>query len=234
MYTYLGLPTPSPVTSYRRNQVVHLPGIERGCRTFRHWHAHAAFGYLLPVHLVGTSSGRGPLPHLITSVGRRRLRSSPNCPPSRSISRQGSLPRLPTSAMPTPPPAVSYRRTVWEHLHGGGLCLAYLPWHAYAVFGNLLPAQPGGSSPRGGRGCHTFLHRHAHATVGYLLPLHLVGTSPGRGPLPHLITLEGRRRLRSCPTGAPSKSISWEGSVTRLRTSAIATSPPAVSYRFTQ
>ena len=55
--------------------------------------------------------------------------------------------RLPTSAMPTPSPAVYYRYIQFYISTGRGPSHGFLPWNPYAVSGQL-PADPGATPPR--------------------------------------------------------------------------------------
>jgi len=104
----------------------------RACLASLHWHAHVATGRLLPVGPVGLvretwamtirlsqatneyalpAAREEPLPRLPTSVRPRHLRPSPTGKPKWYIPRAGPLQHILTSAMSTPPPTVSYRRT---------------------------------------------------------------------------------------------------------------------------
>lgn len=175
--------------------MVHLPGGFAATQT-----------YISNTHTTSAvSCQRTKFEHLPVGILPRlpRLRPSPTCAPNWCISREGSHPRLSTSATVTPPPDF-YLCPQDVYLLGGGLAIApytsnahavsscFLPEHQFgaspgrdcvtplSTSGHLLSASPVGAPPRE-RPCHAFLHKHTHAAFGRLLPVHPVAASPGRG-----------------------------------------------------
>ena len=143
-------------------------------------------------------SREGPLPRLPTSTSPSRLLPSPTSTPSWCISRKGPLPRLPTSELPRCLRPSSTGAPCW--------CI----------------------SPKGP--CQASLHRHAHVASGRLLPAHLLCASVGRGsatppyigsPTPTPVISHWGTQLVHIPGGAPATPPSL----------ARPTPPAAVSYR---
>jgi len=97
-------------------------------------------------------SRKGPMPRLLTTARLCHIRSSPT--PRWCIFRARRLPRLPTSATPTPPRNVSYQRSQLVHPPGGVLApphigtstspsvLSYRRSQVVPVLGGPLPRYP--------------------------------------------------------------------------------------------
>ena len=195
--------TAPPAVSYRRTQVVHLP---------RGWLCHPSLNRQRPRRLRPSHtgaprwciSGEG---YLATPsyIGRAHVTSGHLllARPDGESPGKVPLPRLPTSAKPTPPSYVSSGILPVVHFQGRGPCHASLHWHTDAASGrHFLTVAVGASPGMGPR--HDFLHRNAHAASSQLLPADPGGASPGRGPCLASLHRQRPRRLRPSPTGAPS------------------------------